>query len=196
MERAKKKQLYHLRVVITNILMGISVIAIAGILTLFAMGYSFSRDGGLERFGLLQVRSHPSSATVEIDGKIQTSRTEMRKLLSEGEHEITVTKPGYGTWSTTARIEPGLLTRIDWIRLFPLKRTVETVRKYPALRLVSTSPDKYYLALLPEDSDTIQLINIQTDDVKYGNIPLTDILYGLVETIEPLVPEGQLEIEQ
>jgi len=182
MERAKKKRLNHLRVITTNILMGISVIAIAGTLTLLAMGYTLTKDGGLERSGLLQVRSYPSGATVEINGETQPSRTEMRKMLSEGSHDIIVTKSGYSTWSTTVDIESGLLTRIDWIRLFPLKRTIETVRTYrpsttdDAIKHVSVSPDKQYLAIIyPGDEITIQLIDIRTDEIKYNNIPFTRI---------------------
>ncbi|MCL1839381.1 PEGA domain-containing protein [Candidatus Saccharibacteria bacterium] len=196
MERAKKKKLYHLRVVATNILMGISVVAIAGILTLLAMGYNLSKDGGLEQSGLLQVRSNPSGATVKINGETQYGRTEMRKMLSEGRHDIVVTKSGYSTWNTTVDIEAGLLTRIDWIRLFPLQRTVENVNSYKTLRLVSASPDNYYLLLLPEDSATMQLIDIHADDIRYSSINLASFMYNDFDFTSSLVPDGQLEIVQ
>jgi len=198
MERDKKKKLYNLRVLATNIFMAISVVAIASILTLLAMGYSLNKDGDFEQSGLLQIKSFPSGATVEIDGKTQFYRTEMSKMLSEGSHEVIVTKSGYSTWGTTLNIEAGLLTRIDWVRLFPLQRTVEDVHTYPALRLVSASPDSYYMALLTEDSTNLQLINIRADSVKYSNIDLMTFLpkdVPSIETTDDFIPTG-LEIIQ
>jgi len=198
MERAKKKKLYNIRILATNIFMVISVIAIAGILTLFAMGYSLNKDGGLEQSGLIQIKSFPSGATVEINDETQFRRTELRKTLPEGNHDIIVTKSGYGTWNATVHIEAGLLTRIDWVRLFPLQRTVETVHTYPTLRLVNASPDNHYLALLPEDSANLQLIDIHADHIRYSYIDLMTFLLKdgpVVDTTEGFVPTD-LEIAQ
>jgi len=198
MERARQKKLHSIRIIITNILMGVSVFAIVSILILLAMGFTLTKDGGLERSGLLQVRSRPSGATVQINGQAQFSRTEMSKMLSEGNHDIVVTKTGYSTWTSSINIEAGLLTRIDWVRLFPLQRTVEDVHEYKSLKLVSTSLDKHYLALLPENSTTLQLINISSDDIKYSNIDLMSFLLTngpFIETTADWSPSG-LKITQ
>jgi len=197
MERARKKKLRNLRILATNIFMGLSIVSLAGVITLLAMGFRLSKDGGLEQSGLVQIKSNPNGATVEINGVTQFYRTEMNKMLSDGSHEIVVTKSGYDTWSTTVDIERGLLTRIDWVRLFPLKRTIEDVRAFKPLRLVSASPDKYYLALLPEESTQLQLIDVHLDDVKYTNLDL-----ALVLGITPpgpsavIAPTGQLSVTQ
>lgn len=198
MEAAKKKKLRSARVIATNIFMALSVVAIAGILTLFAMGYSLTKDGNLEQSGLLQVKSRPSGASVEIDGENQGqfSRTEMSKMLSGGEHHLAVTKSGYDTWQSTINIENGLLTRIDWVRLFPLQKTIETVKTYPNLRLLSASPDKHYLVILENNSAIFQLIDIRSDDVKYSTLDLSAFLIPKEseESEIPIAPVGQLEI--
>lgn len=190
MERAKKKKLNKIRVITTNIFMGITIVAIAGILTLLAMGYSLSRDGGLEQSGLLQVKSTPSGATVTINGDTQFYRTEMSKMLSGDTHNVLVTKSGYDTWEANVNIETGLLTRIDWVRLFPLEKTIETVHSYDSLRLVSVSPESHYFLLLPNDSPKAQIIDIRSDEVKYKTLDFATALHLEKNTI----PIGQLDI--
>ena len=176
----------------TNIFMGISVIVIVSVLILLAMGYSFNKDGSIEQSGLIRVNSNPRGALVEIDGEAQFGKTEMSKMLSAGEHMITVSKPGYDIWRRTLNVEAGLLTRLDWARLFPLEKIVETVHEYDSLRLMSVSPDNQYLLFLPEGNEKIQMINIKDDDVKYNFVDL-GVALGLTDSE---VPGGSLEIAQ
>ena len=68
MDRARQKKIRNIRVIATNIFMSISVVAIVFVLMLIAMGFTFNENGGFEQSGLLQLASHPSGASVEIDG--------------------------------------------------------------------------------------------------------------------------------
>ncbi len=176
MDRKKAKKLQATRVVMTNIFMGLSVVAIVFILMLIAMGFSFNESGNLEQSGLLQLSSHPSGATVEVDGETLFSRTEISKMLSAGEHQVKVTKSGYDTWETNIRVDAGLLTHISWIRLFPLNPAIEDVATYQAARLLSFSPDRKNLLYLEQGDTKFQLINLQGDSIKTTKIKLATIL--------------------
>ena len=57
MDRAKQKKIRNIRVILTNIFMSISVVAIVFVLMLIAMGFSFNAEGKLEQAGLLQLNS-------------------------------------------------------------------------------------------------------------------------------------------
>lgn len=176
MDRKKAKKLQATRVVMTNIFMGLSVIAIVFILMLVAMGFSFNENGSLEQSGLLQLSSHPSGATVEVDGETLFSRTEISKMLSAGEHQVKVTKSGYDTWETNIRVDAGLLTHISWIRLFPLNPTIEDVASYNPARLLSFSSDRKSLLYLEQGDTKLQFINLQSDSIKTTKINLATIL--------------------
>lgn len=190
MERAKKKKLRSVRVIATNLFMGLSVIVIVTVLTLLAMGYNFNKEWELEQSGLVQVNSNPSDAVVDIDGDTQLSRTGMSKMLSAGEHSIKISKPGYDVWERVLNVESGLLTRVDWARLFPITRTIENVRDYKSLRLLSMSPDNQFLLLLPKDTAVAQIINIKDDEIKYSNFDFGAAL-GLKKNE---IPKGELDI--
>ena len=192
MEKAKKKKLRSARIIATNIFMGFSILVIVAIVLLIAMGYSFTKDGNLEQSGLLQVNSTPSGATVTIDDIQQFSRTNMSKMLTSGLHHVTVTKTNYDTWEKELNIEAGLLTRLDWVRLFPVDPVIENVHTYNSLRLTSASPNHQYLIILPEHTSEAQLINIQNDEIIYQTINLASI-FNLPN--DSLI-EGELKISQ
>ena len=175
MDRKKTKKIQSIRIIMTNIFMGLSVLAIVFILMLIAMGFSF-KNGSLEQSGLLQVSSHPSGATVEIDGESQFSRTEMSKMLSSGEHSVKITKSGYDTWETSVRVDAGLLTHISWVRLFPLNPVTEDISTFEQARLISFSSDRKNLLYSEQDSTKLLYINLLGDSIKTTKIKLSDIL--------------------
>lgn len=176
MDRKKTKKIQNARIIMTNIFMGLSVIAIVFILMLIAMGFSFNENGNLEQSGLLQLSSHPSGATVEIDGETQFSRTEISKMLSSGEHKVKITKSGYDTWETNVRVDAGLLTNISWVRLFPLNPVTEKMATYDQARLISFSSDRKSLLYSEQNSTKLLFINLQGDSIKANKINLSDIL--------------------
>lgn len=176
MDRKKTKKIQNTRIVMTNIFMGLSVVAIVFILMLIAMGFSFNENGGLEQSGLLQISSRPSGATVEIDGETQFSRTEISKMLGAGDHKIKVTRSGYDTWESTVRVDAGLLTHISWVRLFPLNPTVEKVGSYRQARLISFSNDRKNLLYGESNSSKLRFIGLQGNSISESMLNLSDIL--------------------
>ena len=145
------------KVVITNIFMTICIIIIVLVLILIAQGYSLGESGGIERSGLLELKTKPSFTSISIDDKEQFYQGTFSKILPAKAHTISVTKDGYDTWTSGTKIESGLLTSIDWIRLFPKsqKNRKETVTYLDQARFFDVSPNRKFLVYLPKDSNEL-----------------------------------------
>lgn len=176
MDRARQKKIRNIRVIATNIFMSISVVAIVFVLMLIAMGFSFNENGGFEQSGLLQLASHPSGASVEIDGQSQFGHTEFSKMLSSADHKVRITKDGYDSWSSDVKIDAGLLTRIEWARLFPNNPEINNASSYKELRLAQFSSDRKWLITVEKDSDELVRSNIQGDRLKNNRLKLSQVL--------------------
>lgn len=176
MDRAKQKKVRNIRVILTNIFMSISVVAIVFVLMLIAMGYSFNESGKLEQAGLLQLSSHPSGASVKIDKSVQFGHTDFSKMLSAGKHAVYIDKEGYDHWEQDVKIDPGLFTRVEWIRLFPKNAHVNNVSSFASLRFAQFSPDRRWLILAEQDSNNLIRINIQDEKLNHETLSLANLL--------------------
>ncbi len=176
MDRAKSKKIRNIRVIATNIFMSISVVAIVFVLMLIAMGFTFNESGGLEQAGLAQIVSHPSSANVEIDGNNQMSRTEFSKMLSAGTHSIRISKPGYDTWTKNLKIDAGLLTRVEWVRLFPKKFESQDTLSFNNLQGAFFSANRKHLIIQEKETNTLKRVDIQSDNPHADELKLNECL--------------------
>ena len=176
MDRKKSKKIRNARIIATNIFMTISVIVIVFVLIFVAQGYTINRSGEFEQSGLVQIRSNPSGATVRIDGETQFSHTEINKMLRATTHNIIISKDGYDTWRTDIEVESGLLTRIEWVRLFPLESKPTDALEFDNLRFASFSSNRKQLLALEYDSDSLKLINIQGAQPKITKVALANII--------------------
>lgn len=174
MDRAKSKKIRNIRVIATNIFMSLSVVAIVFVLMLVAMGFTFNEEGKLEQAGLIQLASFPSDANVEIDGDAQFNHTEFSKMLSSGSHKVKVTKNGYDTWQNDLKIDAGLLTRADWIRLFPKKAHISNTKSFDDLRFASFSPNRKQLIAIEHGKNSLLVIDIQNDKLKTDQLNLNE----------------------
>ena len=176
MDRAKSKKIRNLRIIATNLFMCASVIIIVFVLMMVAMGFTFTENGKLEQAGLVQLVSHPSDASVTIDNESQFGHTEFSKMLSAGTHQIKVTKAGYDSWNKDLKIDAGLLTRVEWIRLFPKKAQTDDMLTVDDLRLAAFSANRKKLIVAEKDSNTLEYIDIQGDKLKTTKLNLNDCL--------------------
>lgn len=76
------------------------------------MGSAGSGTGDSGEGGKLEISSKPDKADVEIDGRF-VGQTPATFPLSEGEHEVTVTKSGYKPWTRTLEVLPGSETSLE-----------------------------------------------------------------------------------
>ena len=164
------------KIVLTNIFMSACVIIIVLILILIAQGYSLGEGGGIERSGLLELSTHPGSTDIKVDGKSQFFQGNFSKIFSSGMHDISVSKKSYDTWQGQAQIESGLVTSIDWVRLFPDKKQFDLIADLAPARFATVSPNHRYLLYLPENSTDLMVFNLQSDPKKPSTFNLAQLL--------------------
>lgn len=164
MDLEKQKRRQSLRVLISEGCMVVAVIITVLVLAFVVSGYWVNSDFEVERQGLLQVSSTPTGANIEIDGGGSSwfQRTNTSKMLSSGEHTVTLTKENYDSWTKTVTISEGLLYRIHYPYLFLKNREIEKVLDVPAITLATISPDKKTLLLI-NDTTSWSLINLDSD---------------------------------
>ena len=140
-KKPTKKQ-FIIRRVILSIIATLSVIIIATAAVLFMLGYRLdSGNGRLEQGALLQLDSKPNGADIYVDGRAIGSRTAAKHTVVAGVHTVKMTKNGYQDWSRTLDLAAGTLTWLDYSRLVPKERPVETVTTYQTLTSMKLSPE-------------------------------------------------------
>ncbi len=171
----KRARRESIRVIVSEFFMVVAVIITVAILALIVSGYWLNSDFKVERQGLLQISSTPTGADVEIDGSSSwMQRTNTSKVLSSGEHNITLTKEGYDTWSRRVNISEGLLYRIDYPRLFLKEREKESVYDAAGTTFATISPDRNSL-LLANKTTNWELLNLNNEKPEVKNIDISDI---------------------
>lgn len=129
-------------------IMTFAVVTISVICILFVLGYRLNTSGQIEQQALLQFRSTPSNATVEIDGLQQSFRTPNKKTVSAGEHTVAMRLNGYHDWSKTFSIEAGSISWLNYARFVPTNLTTDNIREFDALTDMTPSPDRRWLGII------------------------------------------------
>ena len=176
MDAEKRARRQSRRIIISETLMVLTVIATVSILAFIVSGYWVGSDFRIERQGLLQIYSIPTGADVEVDNNPSSwlQHTNTSKTLAAGEHTITLKKDGYDTWSRTINITEGLLYRLHYPRLFLNNRAKETAFN-PSANFATVTPDKNTM-LLADNTTIWQLLNLDTDNIKPTALDLSKIL--------------------
>lgn len=174
MDSEKRARRQSLRVIISEIVMVLAVVATVAVLALIVSGYWLNSDFKVERQGMLQIYSVPTGANVAVDGGSSWfQRTNTSKVLSSGEHEIVLTKEDYDSWSKTIEISEGLLYRLHYPRLFLLDREKEPVYVADAANFATISPNRKLL-LLASNTTTWTLMNLDADSPKPTSIDVSN----------------------
>ncbi len=165
MDLEKRARWQSRRVILSEILMVIAVIATVAILALLVSGYWLSSDFKVERQGMLQISSLPTGANVEVDGESSwLQRTNTSKVVPAGEHTVVLTKDGYDSWTKTVNVSEGLLYRLHYARLFLKDRKKESVFDATTYTSASISPNRSW-CLLMNNTTEWGLINLDSDAI-------------------------------
>lgn len=166
MDKNKQKRLQSLRVIISEIIMVLVVILTVIVLALVVSGYWLNSDFKVERQGMLQISSMPTGADVDVDGESSwLQRTNTSKVLSSGEHTITLTKKGYDSWSKTINISDGFLYRVHYPRLFLQQRETQKVLDTTNYSMATISPNNDKLLLI-NDTTEWAVVNLSNDSLE------------------------------
>lgn len=162
-EKSQRRQ--NLKVIISEAFMVFAVILTVIILAFIVSGYWVNSDFEVKRQGLLQISSIPTGADVDIDGSSSwLQRTNTSKVLTSGEHTVTLSKEGYDTWTKTVDIKEGLLYRVHYPRLFLKNRTSEKAFSTAGAIYATVSPDHSSLILINGTTEWLY-INLNEENI-------------------------------
>lgn len=146
------------KLVITYIIMTIAVLVISALCILLVLGYRFDlKKGDVEQGALLQFRSFPADAKIELDGQALSFRTPGKKNVSAGGHTVTYTRDGYVPWRKSFSTHASELLWLNYARLVPEKLETTDVRTFPVVTNMLPSPDKKWL-LIQQSVDSPEFI--------------------------------------
>lgn len=170
--------------VLTYTLMTVSVVTLVTVSLLYTLGYRFdTKDKQLELSGLIQFATTPAGATVEIDGVRHDQISPTKETVNAGSHEFVMWREGYETWRKTVSIESGTLTWLNYARLVPKNRTAEAVASMPSLAQTLASPDKRFMAAVPDASKpVVTFYNLTADTMSETSMSLTSDNYSEAAT--------------
>ena len=104
MDIEKRKRNKLIRIIFVDIIMSLAVVGLVFVLVAVVEGWRLGSNLKLEQNGMAQIESLPTGAKVVIDGKQDFNETNISKLLSAGEHEITLWKEGFDSWTKKINI--------------------------------------------------------------------------------------------
>lgn len=181
-ERRRRKIRQTVKVAIAELCMILAVVAIVAVALLLSMGFSVTSNGDIEQTGLTQIHSMPTGATVEIDGNKVFPRTNLSRTLTEGEHDLKISKDGYDSWSKKIKMRPGVLLRIYYPRLFLLNRESETIANLGKdFAFYSTSEDRNGILYAEQASTIWKFINVRNDEIRITELNLAEVLPAVVD---------------
>lgn len=178
LDKQKKRQ--SLRIIISEAIMVLAVIATVVVLAFIVSGYWINSDFEVERQGMLQISSVPTGATINIDGEESSwlQRTNTSKVLSAGEHTVTLTKDGYDSWSKTVDVKEGLLYRLHYPRLFLQNRTPEQLLSLTGATVATISPNRDSL-IVANDTTKWGYLELDTDNPQLKTLNIAEYFSGV-----------------
>lgn len=164
-----------IKVIITDIFMAISVIAIVFVLIAVVAGWRINSDLTFEQNGLVSIKTKPVGATVIIDGKKETTNTDMSKMLPGGKHVIELEKDGYERWEKEVEITPGWLLRLEYPKLFKQNREKNTIKEFEQIRFFHVSDDRTAAILATDDSTEWYYVTDFNNNPKFKKIDIRGV---------------------
>lgn len=167
-------------------LMVLSVIAIVALLILIVSGYRYDAESGrVEQSAIIQFNSYPSGASVELDDRILSSRTQTKSNVFAGTHEVTMYLKGYETWQKTVNVRAGSIFWLDYVRFVPENRTTQNVATYSSVYGSLASPSgRYMLIQMKANEAKFDLVDLDGDTVKTESLSIPTDIYSEAETID------------
>lgn len=179
MYKRPPKHIQRTRLTIVYSIMTLAVVTIVAVSVLVVSNYHYNRETGtFEQRGLVQFASTPSAATIEVDGKVIPSRTSTKSSVESGERRFAVWREGYQAWNLTTNVNSGDLVWLNYIRLVPKERPVETLRRYESLEGSRAAPSRRAIIALPRaDAPELRYIDISQDKAVGRAITLPEAVY-------------------
>lgn len=171
-------------------LIGLSIIIASLILVNLAYGYNLGKNGNVIQNGLVYFSSQPNPASIYLNGKKQSQKTNTRLLLPSGIYQVKISRSGYISWQRTVDVNGGYVEHFDYPLLIPAKLNTKTLISYKnAPGFASQSPDRRWLVVQRPGSDYVfYLYDLSSPKVTETNLNLPANLITKAVTSSSYVP--------
>lgn len=176
--RPSKRKILIQRIAVYS-LMTLSIVGLVTVLVFVILGYQFNgNDGKIEQGGLVQFDSRPTGADVTIDGANFGTRTTSKTTMTAGQHFITMSRSGYGTWQKSVDVVAGSVLWLNYARLIPNNLPPTNVTNFTSVEGAIASPDNKLMAVKDTTSSpVVKLADVTHDDVKVTDFTLPSTSY-------------------
>ena len=169
----QKERRNHVVLIVSYCLIAVAIALMSWMLLKQTDGYCLSRDGTVDRCGLIFVSSQPTGADVYINDELQKFQTNSKTNLRSGTYTVRLARDGYTEWNRTITVAGGDVQRFDYPVLFPAKLKSAQVATFAnQLHFVSQSPGRRWLVA----ADTAQPSQLQVFDLKNADKPSAKIV--------------------
>lgn len=164
-QHGQSKRKRKLALFFTYGVMTTAVILISAVCIFLVLGYRLDlKNGDVEQGALLQFRSFPSGATIELDDEKLSFVTPGKRNVSVGQHTVSMARNGYEPWEKTFTVKASELRWLNYARLVPSTIQTESLKEFPLLTATLPSPDKKWLFVLQAaDKPEFTLVDIRDD---------------------------------
>lgn len=139
------------------------------ILVYGANGYGIdTKTGQITENGLLFADSKPGGANIYLNGTDQKRTTSARMILTAGDYELSLRKPGYREWKRSFTLDEHSIERYVYPFLFPETLKPISLKSYTtAPKLVTVTPDRRFLLVHnPNSPATLSFDMYNTGDIE------------------------------
>lgn len=179
----KKKRAHLRRLYLGYALMAVVIFVGTIILVFTSYGYDIDRHtGSIIQNGLAVVDTHPTSATILVNG-IDKGSTDKSLVLPAGKYNIELHADGYRNWKHDINLEGSSIEQLVYPFLFPEKLITKPISNLDsAPSMSSASPDRHWL-VFNTASNPLAFSVVDLNNAKNPITPIT--LSGEVVTLNP-----------
>lgn len=126
-----------------------TLIAIASLVLLYwSYGYNVDKKGAVTQSGMVFVSSQPSNASIVLNDKPGSAKTNSRLVLAAGDYTLRLTKDGYTDWQRHVSVLGGDVQRFDYPLLVPKTLKTTTIASFDTpVSFFSQTPDKRFVLI-------------------------------------------------
>jgi hypothetical protein len=175
----KKEFRHHLLLMVGYLCLAVAITLAALVLLYKAYGFDIGKDGAIIQNGLTFFSSQPHPADIYVNDKLAKVKTNTRLSLPEGIYKIKMARTGYVDWQRTVQLDGGKVEHFDYPFLIPknlISKKAADLNAAPTL--VTQSPDRRWLVILPSDTIT----NFVVYDLK-STVKITNATVSLPENL-------------
>lgn len=177
--RKRKLALYFTYGVMTT-----AVALISAVCIFLVLGFRFDfKSGEVEQGALLQFRSFPSGASINLDGENLSFVTPGKRNVDVGAHSISMKLAGYEKWQKQFSVKASELRWLNYGRLVPENLRTSTAKEFPTLSDSLPAPDRKWILVLPAtDKPEFTLVDIRNEtEPAFSQLKLPASSYTLHE---------------